>query len=296
MGDPPPCSSISRALGEEQAGTASRYRFWLLVEQPGRWGHHALVDSGFPEDVGEELLARAEPLGIRVLLIKRRDRPIGRPRRCFAAFTGRRDRRLSAFDIADPSDLLALDLRSLTRERFRGLGREIPGPLFLVCTHGKHDPCCARHGVPLFAALRDREDVWEATHVGGDRFAGNVVCFPHGLYFGRVTPSEALPLVDAYARGEIRLDLYRGRSSFIPPVQAAEVHLRRRAGLIGVDDLVLRAYRRDEDRHVVEFEAENGRHVVEILESAAHERPLTCKATHPHRPRRFEVEAVRPAG
>ena len=292
MGDRPPCSSVSRALGEEQAGTASRYRFWLMIEQPGPWGHDALVESGFPQEVGAELGARGRPLGIRVLLIKRRDHPADRARRGFAAFTGRRDRRLSAFDVEDPGDLLDLDLRELVRNRFRGIGTPVPGPLFLVCTHGKHDACCARHGAPLFRALRHREDVWEATHVGGDRFAGNVVCFPHGYYFGRVTPSEALPVVEGYARGHIELDLFRGRSSYIPPVQAAEWHLRRTTGLVGVDDVVLRGYRREDDRHVVEFDGGGGRHVVEIHESASHERPLTCKAMHPHRPRRFDLGRI----
>ena len=37
------------------------------------------------------------------------------------------------------------------------------------------------------AARPDRSEwVWQCTHVGGDRFAGNLVCFPEGLFFGRV--------------------------------------------------------------------------------------------------------------
>ena len=39
-------------------------------------------------------------------------------------------------------------------------------------------------------------------HVGGDRFAGNLVCLPEGLYFGRVGPEETLgPLLDDTSPG-----------------------------------------------------------------------------------------------
>src|SRR5918992_28622 len=76
-------------------------------------------------------------LGLRVLLIKRRDRPERGPRRCFAAFAGRRDRALRSFEIDDPHELLDLDLPALVRSRFRGLGAPLEGPLFLVCTPGQ---------------------------------------------------------------------------------------------------------------------------------------------------------------
>ena len=33
--------------------------------------------------------------------------------------------------------------------------------------------------------------MWQSSHIGGDRFAGNVVFLPEGLYYGRVEPAEA---------------------------------------------------------------------------------------------------------
>jgi hypothetical protein len=290
----PSCSSLSRAFQEEQAGTASRYRFWLMVEQQGPWGHQALLESRFPAEAGRRLRSLEGRLGLRTLLIKRRDRPAPERRQCFAAFTGRKDRRLVTFEVGDPADLLDLDLPALVRRRFRGLGEEVAGPLFLVCTHGKHDACCARHGAPLYRALAGEGDgaVWEATHVGGDRFAGNLVCFPHGMYFGRVVPAEAPALTRAYARGEVVLDRYRGRSAFSPPIQAAEHFLRRDTGLLGVDALVLTGHRADGNAHSVEFRADEARYLVEVEVGASHGRPLTCKAVHPHRPQAFTLRSI----
>lgn len=282
------CSAESTAREEPLTGTASRYRFWLMVEQPGPWGHDALVQSDLPTDVGERLRVRGRDLGVRVLLIKQRERRSG-SRACFLAYTGTRERRLARIEVNDPAELLDLDLEHMVAGRFHEVGRPVAEPLFLVCTHGKHDACCALHGTPLARALGLEGSVWECTHIGGDRFAGNLVCFPDGLYFGRVGPSDAVRVAQAYAAGRIDLDHYRGRSAFSPPVQAAEEFVRRRNGLVGVEDLVLRDHRaRRGGRHHVVFQTGAGsEHAVEVAVAAGPPRRLTCKATHDHRPRTF---------
>jgi hypothetical protein len=261
-----------------------------MVEQPGPWGHDALVQSDLPTDVGERLRVRGRDLGIRVLLIKQRERKTG-PRAYFLAYTGTRERRLARIELEDPAELLDLDLKAMAARRFHGIGRPVDEPMFLVCTHGKHDACCALHGTPLARALEGFPggSVWECTHIGGDRFAANLVCFPHGVYFGRVGPSEAVRVARAYAAGRVDLDHYRGRSAFSPPVQAAEEFVRRRNGLAGLDDLVLRDHRpRRGGRHHVVFETADGsEHGVEVAVAAGSPRRLTCKATHDHRPRTF---------
>ena len=288
------CSSVSLAADERLAGTASRFRFWLLIEQPGRWGHDALVDSPFPPEVGARLAATGARLGVRVLLIKQRRRPVALRRRCFVAYTGRERQRVASFEVDDPGDLADLDLEALAAGRFEGFGEPVADPLYLVCTHGKHDPCCARLGGPLYRALARDPRVWEATHVGGDRFAGNIVCFPHGLYFGRVGPDDAAGVVDGYARGEIALDFYRGRSAYPPAVQAAEAFVRRRQGVTGVDQLALRSVRRlGRGHHVVTFERAGGDvPEVEVRVGRRDPRILTCKSIEPGRPLAFAVRSL----
>jgi hypothetical protein len=267
-----------------------------MVEQPGPWGHDALLEGGLPDEVGAALKQRGDGLGVRVLLIRRRDRPNPASRRCFAAFTGRQEQRLATFEVDDPRELLTLDLDSLVERRWKGFGRRIPGPLFLICTHGKRDPCCSRYGGPPARALAARTDVWECTHVGGDRFAGNLVCFPHGLYFGRVDGRSAAGVADAYARGSLVLEHYRGRSSYPRAVQAAEHELRTMRGLSDVDDLVLEQHTRETGgQHRVVFRISGGeRLTVVVRESRQEPRLLTCKAEHPHAPRSFVLEYMAP--
>jgi hypothetical protein len=290
------CSSRSLALDEPLVGTASRYRHWLLVEQPGRWGHDALVQSGLPPEVGAVLRTAAAELGMRVLLIKRRDRSAAPVRRCFAAYAGVRERVLRSFQIDDPGALLDLDLEALRDTRYAELGDPVPGPILLVCTHGKHDQCCARHGGALYRTLAASPDVWECTHVGGDRFAGNLVALPEGLYFGRVGPGDAAAVAAGCREGMIRGDLYRGRASLSPPAQAAEVELRRHLGLWGVDETIpVRHERLSAAGHAVTFLTPEGSYRVELDVMPMAERPLTCKGAHPHRPRGFALQGIQPA-
>jgi hypothetical protein len=288
------CADRSEARGEPMAGTASRYRFWLMVEQPGPWGHDALVQSDLPTEVGIRLRTLGRRHRIRVLLIKRRGRVLGRPRRCFVAYTGARQRRLRTFELEDAAQILDIDIAGAARRRFDGLGEQVDDPLYLVCTHGKHDPCCARRGGPLYRAMASAPDVWECTHIGGDRFAGNLVCFPHGLYFGRVGPDAGAGVAASYAEGRIELAFYRGRSAFSPPVQAAEHVIRRRHRIVGVDDLVLVDHAEvGGGVHRVEFVEGTTRRTVEVEVGRRGPQLLTCKAAVPHAVRSFVAPVAR---
>ena len=175
-----------------------------------------------------------------------------------------------------------------------------PQPLFAVCTHGRRDPCCAERGRPLAERLAASfpEVSWESTHVGGDRFAGNLVAFPHGLYFGRVEPEEGPEIASGYSEGRIaRLDRYRGRSSDPPHVQAAELALRDRMGLDRIDAVTRERSDRRGDRADVTFATPNGRQRVRLertlgVADAAHVPRLT--RTGPARVARARDRAASP--
>lgn len=79
--------------------------------------------------------------------------------------------------------------------------------------------------------------MWETSHLGGDRFAGNLVSLPDGCYFGRVAPADAVELVADLRAGRLRLDGYRGRSCYAPAVQVAERFAREATGVLAIDGL-----------------------------------------------------------
>ena len=105
-------------------------------------------------------------------------------------------------------------------------------PLALVCTQGQHDLCCAVEGRPVVAAADadSRFDAWECSHLGGDRFAANLLLLPSGILFGGLTTATAATVLDAAATGRVVLQHYRGRCGDPSPAQATQWFLMRALG------------------------------------------------------------------
>jgi hypothetical protein len=235
-----PCSDASRARAEPQLATASRVSRWLLVEHSGPWGPQSLPLSRMDPALGSRLAEAGAAARARVLLLRR---PLGvrcpPGRRVYVVESLPRRERTLRTVVRDDDALLALELP------FDGPAQAgwevVTEPLLLVCTHGRHDQCCAVRGRPVAAALSELrpEQVWECSHIGGDRFAANLLVLPHGLYLGRVPPQDAAFVLAALEDGRVPLELVRGRSSLPLPVQAAEHFARAATGRDRLDDLLL---------------------------------------------------------
>jgi hypothetical protein len=287
------CADVSTEHAEPLAATASRVDPWLLVEYRRLWGRDPLRGSGLSDEVKGHLRGQLRSVpNSRLLFIRRPERRDAPKLAVFYARSLETDATLRAFEIDDYDALLDLDL--VRPEAHARGGHAVEHPVFVVCTHGKRDRCCAKYGRPLYDELRDQAEpdwVWQSTHVGGDRFAGNVVCLPQGLFFGRVERPDVWPLLDDYLGGRIRLDHYRGRSCYSFAVQAAERRVREETGLAGLDDLRLVAC--DHDERVgwtVGFRAvpTGDVHEVEVVAETADEPVyLTCSSPVPQRPRRY---------
>jgi hypothetical protein len=172
-------------------------------------------------------------------------------------------------ELSDPAEVLELDLGM-------GGGRW-EDALYLVCTHGKRDPCCARRGRPLARALRATrpDQTWEIGHIGGHRFAATFLAFPHGLAFGRVPAAAGPEIVAALERGEIALEHLRGRSGDPAAVQAADVLVRRELGLRALDALAVEAA----DDGVVLLRTPDGARLrATVARRDGEPRPISCGA------------------
>ena len=250
------CAVASGLRSDDLAGTASTVRAFLLVEFSGAWGVDALRDARLPEGAKQVLRAAASH-GVRVNLI-RRHRPAARESgtRVFAAYAGQDRPWLETAVLDSPADVDDLDLAALGAGRSPGM---LPSadPVFAVCTHGRHDACCAELGRPIANALDEAQPdaTWEVSHIGGDRFAGNLLVLPHGLYYGRLDPLAAIAVTAGHRTGHLDLDHLRGRSSYPMAVQAAEVALRRQLGETRLDAVRLVDRRRNGDTWHARFEA-----------------------------------------
>lgn len=198
-------------------GTAFPASRILLVEQPGPWGPDGLIESDFEHRIAHRLRERAASEGVRLQAIRRPGRDPGDgPRRWAVADCRFGHESLCWGSYTHPRDLLDVPFDG-------SAGVPDSAAAYLVCTHGRHDACCALRGRPTVATLARLRpgQVWETTHVGGDRFAASVLVLPSGLLYGRVGVGDATALVDAVDADEVYLDRLRGRVGLAPVVQAA---------------------------------------------------------------------------
>lgn len=232
------CSVYSSQHEEPLHGTASRAEVWFLLEYNGVWGVKAFKESLIPGMVKAHLSNYLESIpASKLLLIKSRPGLIEPGISFFVIKATEKDQAMYKFQLNGYEDLLDLDLTAILAGDKSLAPYLSDEPLFLVCTNGRRDTCCARNGLPFYLSVLDvaGRAAWQSTHVGGHRFAANSICFPHGIYYGRLEPGDAGLLVEAYQRGELLLEHYRGRACYPPAVQAAEYYLRRQSGIVGLD-------------------------------------------------------------
>jgi len=287
------CSTASRGRREPLWATASTVESFLLIEEPGPWGPHALHSRRLPDAVRAAMTDWQRRLGVRTLLIRRPGRAVPGTPRVFVANT--RHAWVQVTDLDDLAAVAALDLTGIRGADGVDLHPHAE-PVLLVCTHGRHDPCCAERGRPLAAALaRTWPDlVWEASHVGGDRFAGNLVVLPRGDYFGGLDPEDGPGVVDQYLAGRLDPDFHRGRSSQGWIVQAAVHAARRHAGAQGFEDVAVRGLAREDSRWRVRLLVQGRRVDALVQVSAGQADRLTCHADDLDRPPTYDVRLEEP--
>jgi hypothetical protein len=288
------CSVRALARGDSMVATASLATRWVLIEQPGPWGREALSSSRFDPLVAPLLARRSRTENVRMLLVRRPGERLGDSGRRWAYVDSRPGREGLWWSVrGTDADLLDAPWDG-------SVGEPATGPTYLVCTHGGHDACCALRGRPLARSLPapGPADVWECSHLGGDRFAPNVVVLPHGYYYGQL-PGDGAELVAAHTAGQVALPWLRGRAGFPPAVQAAHQLARSELGLLGVDDLPPGPAQRLHEpgaaveRWAVRLAGPDGEltAIVGSSPSAVATR-LTCSALHPAHMREWTLESL----
>ncbi|MFT3904551.1 MAG: sucrase ferredoxin [Niabella sp.] len=217
------CSAASRYFKEMLHGTAANYQSYILIEHsdpfPGK-----ISEAHFDKDWlrGMEKLAKRH--NGKVLLIRNKKSDF---KHCRIRFVDCRLQRYFTItcDVKDASTIdiaphIEVDETVWEHKSF-----------FAVCTNGKKDKCCSKFGFPVYKFFEGHTDetdmeVWECTHVGGDRFAANVVCLPEGIYYGRVLVEDVEPILSDMQRGKIYMPNYRGLSTLSFFEQSVEYYLR----------------------------------------------------------------------
>lgn len=221
------CADLCLAAGESMLGTATYVDVWLLLEHRPPWGAKALEQGDLPSTTRAWLDAAlrayaADGLTARAQFIRQTEAD--------GAERGRNDG--TTLFVAAGGELFRFQGESYEDVERLNLSAEatlerLHEPRYFVCTNGQRDLCCARYGLPTYARLRERvgDRAWQTTHVGGHRFAPNVLALPQGALYGRVFKADVAAFVDAVEDGALSLPHLRGRCAYPPEAQAAEAKL-----------------------------------------------------------------------
>lgn len=284
--------------------TAPPARRILLLEVPGPWASsQALTAARLPPAVARALRDSAAAAAARILLIRRPGRhpAVDEPRTWVVADLRAGAVRRGVWTHA--AQLLHIDVRAAGDSDGESDGEAAEQgtarrPLALVCTHARHDQCCAIDGRPVLRALQEdgRCEVWECSHLGGDRFAANALILPSGDMFGRLTAADVPSLLDAVTQDRVLLSNYRGRCGDPHVVQSARWHAMRLLGQnrpadVGVESVRLLRELPDVAWFVAVVRHDGMLHDIRLRAGWSEPAKLTCRSGATGRARTFTFEA-----
>jgi hypothetical protein len=296
--DQPFCSELSIQAGEPLFASATPTRLYLLLEYDRPWGTKALEESDLPDAVKARIKEFTRAIPESKLLLMRRgpvtsgdaaqvpQDPAGQAKSSpgisfYFCVADEGESLLYKFSLGDYQELLEIQLDKLVAgeewyQAFRSSER-----LALVCTNGRRDRCCAKFGTIVFNALSQAAQehpemsVWQSTHMGGHRFAANLLWLPQGLLYGRVNPTGALAILQAYFQGRVYLPNLRGRAVYPEAAQAADYLLRQRSCETSLEAYRLVDYRESQDgQWQVEFVSAAGEHNIVKLALETSDTPV----------------------
>lgn len=274
-------------------GSATHGDVWFLLEYPEKWGAKAFEESSLPQVVKDHLAGAASPeRDLRILLIRQ---PQSHQREGITFFVVQSflsPPQMVEYHLNDYEALLALDLKTLAAGGEGDPAHRRSEPLYLVCTNGKRDQCCALFGPAVYQAMADvvGEAVWQSSHIGGHNLAPVTLFFPHGLHYGRTQPQEIGEVILAYQQGQVSLPFYRGRVGLLQQAQAAEYFWRQQSGVLDLDTVQIgqsEAVGDNEWRVEVGLVGEKPEWVQVRLNVSEHQIPITCAQTKTAPVRRF---------
>ena len=288
------CSEASRATNEVLAGTVKPSGIFFLIEnslpESGGWGSDAVKSAAQAGPLAPGLQRLQTVHDAKILFIRQ---PRSQGKRFYVGLTNQPEPRLYQTELSDYADLLGLDIDSLgpgQAPRLNGSEMSEVAELYTVCANGRHDPCCAKHGMPVFqemVAQAGRENVWQTTHIGGHRMAATMIAFPHGIVYGHVDPPDVEAIISNQRAGFMLAHKYRGRGAFAgheldeaahKAACAAEAVMREQLRSYRIADLRLDAIEANGgDEWMIRFlDADGAIHAAHVRTEMSAPRPTSC--------------------
>tara|TARA_B100000945_G_scaffold119119_1_gene94764 strand:- start:602 stop:1552 length:951 start_codon:yes stop_codon:yes gene_type:complete len=225
------CSIETRQIGEPLAGTAPYAKHFVLITWPKKYWQYDALESkgGFPTGLKKWMKSQSAISGkVSVRLVSRKelnnesvDIYIYPEKICY-------------LNIKPEKIFGVLNSHFINECSLKNIPKIIKKDQILVCTHGRHDKCCAKFGQELAENLRDqlkdqqdKIEVFDSSHLGGHRFAPTMIDFPSGSSYGHLTSSEIPDYLESRKQGMVYAEAYRGSVFLHDLIQVAEAYAQR---------------------------------------------------------------------
>ena len=189
------CADVSQQVNEPLYGTAvSIVNVWFLLEYSRPWRAKATEDNELPEAVQHGYKQKVG-LSTAVFNSFAKQNPI----QTLHALSHFPPQGVSIVFLSNNTKTYyKIDIASLLAEDNAFDSYLWTEPLYLVCTNGKRDRCCARQGANFFRTLQPLAgaSVWQTTHLGGHRFAPTLLTLRRSHVWS-FTPNDAPTLLQA---------------------------------------------------------------------------------------------------
>jgi hypothetical protein len=237
------CAAYSRQAEEDIIGSGTNYQTYILIERHDPWASEAFESKHVPQNL-RDLVAEISKTNrsIRFLLISSTQLEITTSTKVL--IYERKGELLSNGYTRKEFEVENIEqVASLVRQYLNGevINCEIQTNHLrdiLVCTHGRHDKCCAKYGNPFyFQAVAtisnlelDNVRIWKASHFGGHRFAPTIIDFPDGRYYGVLDRDSFKSILTRTGDIKVLNKVYRGWGILPTSIQAMERELILRYG------------------------------------------------------------------
>jgi (2Fe-2S) ferredoxin len=199
-------------------GSVSFYQRHLLVcTGQAEWPSHIGADGGFVQALSQAIAERASELALQVKL-----------NACDEPSSGSGCDLMVFPDGIRYTGLTEVDIPFLIEEHLIGNRPAVQLPYLplqgqhiLICVHMNRDPRCGVCGPPLAdlflqqlaeRGLDGQVAVHRTSHLGGHEYAGNIVLYPGGDWYGYINPADVTRIIEQHIRGgKIVVDRWRGR-------------------------------------------------------------------------------------
>ncbi len=236
------CSDRSRCVQEDPIGTATPIETYVLLEASLPWASAAWETPSISTKLRETIAhIKAQHPNTRFLLINQ-DKTRFRQQRSLILYKRQSQSLMNRFDryefvIERPEEAIEI-LQGFFAGRFSTGFITRPTQDVLICTHGSHDQCCARHGNPFYVqskrmvqSLNVDVQVWRCSHFGGHRFAPTAITLPDGRVYARLNSFSLKSILMRSGSLDLMIkSIYRGSSLLPSELQGLERSLLLRFG------------------------------------------------------------------